>query len=255
MRDGALCGNSACPAGAFCSDGACACPSYKPGLCDDGCTDLKTNPDHCGSCIIKCAPGAACSNGTCGSAPSTVVSSAPGCDILHLALAGDRLYWTDRGHGTVKSVSTSGVDANLASLATAQKAPRSLLIAGAAAYWINGGDNTVMKAALADAGAPAPIVTVTPSMPEDSVGAIAVSGTTLYYAIVDKIYKTSTSGGAATLVGIAQQGGVVSALAFDAMNLYYPTKLHNDVEIMSLTPSADGGSQTSRIAESQGGLY
>jgi len=155
----------------------------------------------------------------------------------------------------VKSVSTVEPGAAPVSLAANQKSPRALLAAGGALYWINGGDNTVMRASLADAASPTPVVSVATDAGEDAVGAIAVSGATLYYAVVDRIYRTLTTGGASTLVGTAQQSGVVSALAFDTVNLYYPTKIHNDVEIMALTPSADGGSQTSRIAESQGGLY
>jgi hypothetical protein len=59
------CGNShACPSGASCSNGACACPPGMGGVCNNKCTDLTKSP-NCGGCGISCPPGFLCSNGAC----------------------------------------------------------------------------------------------------------------------------------------------------------------------------------------------
>jgi len=34
-------------------------------VCGESCVDLKTDPAHCGTCAISCAPGQKCSNGSC----------------------------------------------------------------------------------------------------------------------------------------------------------------------------------------------
>jgi hypothetical protein len=44
------------------------CKSCDPsnGCCSGVCTDLSSDPNHCGSCAIRCSPGQSCSNGVCG---------------------------------------------------------------------------------------------------------------------------------------------------------------------------------------------
>jgi hypothetical protein len=54
----------ACPTGASCVGGACACP---PGRseCNGRCVSLGTDPTACGSCGFPCAGGEVCVNGAC----------------------------------------------------------------------------------------------------------------------------------------------------------------------------------------------
>ena len=66
------CGN-ACPAGATCTAGACACPTGQT-LCPAfpggpiQCTDTQSNRFNCGACGVSCGPagnGLVCRNGMC----------------------------------------------------------------------------------------------------------------------------------------------------------------------------------------------
>jgi hypothetical protein len=236
-----------CPMGAQCKAGACQCPAFAPDVCDMKCVDMKVDPDHCGACSTKCDAGATCIASACGAAPAAVVPQAAGCDALHLALAADTLYWTDKMHGTVMSLPTAGGTAK--TIAMTQAGPSAIAVDATNVYWINSTDKTVMKAALAGGAA---MQLATP--PADAAGAatraLTLFDTTLYYSAGDHIYKVPTAGGDSVLVGTAQQMGIPGALVADAKQLVYPTDVHNDVEIMQV---ADG--MTTRVAESQGSLF
>src|SRR5260221_13163270 len=98
-----------CPQGAYAhEDGLCYCQADKPNVCGDVCVDSMTDPDHCGDCATKDGPMQGCNAGHCSAAPTTLIPAAAGCGALHLAWAGGTLYWTDRDHGTVKGLSTTG---------------------------------------------------------------------------------------------------------------------------------------------------
>jgi hypothetical protein len=64
--EGVSCDNdSQCCAGQ-CRNNACTgCPGNTV-FCPDGCADLQTNNQHCGSCDVACASGQRCVNGACG---------------------------------------------------------------------------------------------------------------------------------------------------------------------------------------------
>jgi hypothetical protein len=71
--DGATAGTT-CTAAQTCKNGACvtpaACPAASPDACGTGatalCTNLKTDPGHCGDCATACGAGKVCNNGVCG---------------------------------------------------------------------------------------------------------------------------------------------------------------------------------------------
>lgn len=67
QTDAMNCGDCgvACPAGASCVAGACACAQGV--ACGDACADTMTDPLHCGDCGVACDPGAVCSLGGCSS--------------------------------------------------------------------------------------------------------------------------------------------------------------------------------------------
>jgi hypothetical protein len=50
------------PPSYVCREGACVCPT----TCGGACVNLKTNPEHCGTCGHACPAGATCSGGACG---------------------------------------------------------------------------------------------------------------------------------------------------------------------------------------------
>jgi Stigma-specific protein, Stig1 len=63
-----------CAAGATCVAGTCVVPPTCNGgpacgtaqaCCANGCTDTKTDPQHCGSCTNACPAGAKCASGAC----------------------------------------------------------------------------------------------------------------------------------------------------------------------------------------------
>ncbi len=60
------CGASCCSAEATCTtEGLCVCPSPTDFDCRDGCTNVKTDAHHCGSCMIDCGLGGLCTDGRC----------------------------------------------------------------------------------------------------------------------------------------------------------------------------------------------
>lgn len=58
------CGN-ACPSGAACNQGACACPAERPTACDGTCVDTQVNASACGGCGNVCQTGIGCAQGNC----------------------------------------------------------------------------------------------------------------------------------------------------------------------------------------------
>jgi hypothetical protein len=267
------------PKGASCNpDGGYRCPAYATDICDNTCVDRNVNPDFCGTCTTKCPATATCNAGKCGASPTVFVASSPGCDTMHLALANATVYWADKGHGTIKGMPTAGGAAVI--LASTQGAPTQLVVDTTNAYWINSANKTVMKAPV---GGGAPTVLFTsearadagiPAAPE--ITAIAVSSATVYLATAygkmgaDNVYgilKVPSAGGAAVLVGLAQQNGIPRALAVDAVYAYYTTESHNDVEFMNVAAAGDAGigfnardlddlsQKNYRVAESQGSLF
>jgi hypothetical protein len=53
--------------GQICIDGVCSCPAGQERCGDEfpSCTDISTNPLHCGDCFIECAEGESCVEGNC----------------------------------------------------------------------------------------------------------------------------------------------------------------------------------------------
>jgi hypothetical protein len=254
-------------------DGGYTCPTYVPDVCNDTCVNMKTDPDYCGGCMTKCGATATCTSGTCGAEPTALVAAAPGCEALHLAFANNNVYWTDKGHNTVKGIPAAGGAAF--TVASGQSGPIGLLIDSGTAYWINSTNNTVMKASLsADAGTPTVLVSGGDAG-ASGITTITVFSGTLYFGapsgLADAgmtygIFKVPTAGGTPVLIGLTQQNGNPGALAVDATLAYYTTTIHNDVEFMNLTAMGDAGvgfnfrdgtdiqQKTYRVAESQGSL-
>jgi hypothetical protein len=66
LTDPSNCGGcfAACPTGATCSAGKCACPSSTV-ACGGACVDTQSDALHCGACEQPCSDSATCSGGAC----------------------------------------------------------------------------------------------------------------------------------------------------------------------------------------------
>lgn len=63
--EGVACANASQCCGGQCRNSTCTgCPGAMV-FCSDGCADLQTNDQHCGSCAKACAAGQRCENGAC----------------------------------------------------------------------------------------------------------------------------------------------------------------------------------------------
>jgi hypothetical protein len=261
QTDTSATGDGRCPQGAYAhDDGLCHCQADVPNVCDDVCVDNMTDPDHCGDCATKCGPMQGCNAGHCGATPVTLIPAAAGCGALHLAWAGGTLYWTDRDHGTVKGLSTTGGAAT--TIASGQMTPTLIAASGAALYWLESGAKRITKATL-PGGAPTPVAAST-----DAIGGFVVSpdGNTIYFSAGKVVNRTSTAGGGAVTEVGSEDSGIPGALALDGANIAFATHVNGDVDVMTIvagTPSvcASPGSTTAtntscaRIARSQDTLF
>jgi hypothetical protein len=242
-------------------DGLCYCQPATLSACVSGCGDFQTDADRCGNCDTKCGATQACRAGKCTPEPTVVVPAAAGCGSIRLAVAAGTLYWTDKMHGTVQSIATTGGTAK--SLVTAQMAPTQIAVNGTALYWLAGGSKSIMTATLAGA-------TPTAVMPAATaeIGGFTFSedGKTLYFSAGTVVSKTTAApGGTPTEVG-HEESGIPHALAVSGGLIAFPADLNGDVDIMTLvagtpsvcaSPDSTVATNTSclRVARSQGNLY
>jgi membrane-bound inhibitor of C-type lysozyme len=251
--------NGHCVSGAYPRDGiGCMCLSNVPNVCVDKCTDIRTDNDNCGACGTKCDANASCNAGKCGPVPVVVVPAAAGCTSLHIAVGGTSLYWTDEGHGTVKSMPLAGGAG--ATVAMAETTPTSLVVAGTTVFWLSG--KMIRKST---AGAAATTVVTSPD-PINGFTA-SVDGATVYFSALTKVMQVPAAGGAAVVVASEEHAGVPGALALDGTTLVYPCDINGDVDVVELAAGKvsscgaedDAGAlvqvMCTRIARSQGSLF
>jgi hypothetical protein len=94
-------------------DGPCACQSNTPTLCHNAgqpaaCVDIASDWNNCGACGRSCFATAPCNQGACGAEPSVVVPSAPGCIAMRITYDAGRIYWSDLGDGSIRSMPAVG---------------------------------------------------------------------------------------------------------------------------------------------------
>ena len=70
--------DAACPRGASCSGGVCACPEGTT-ECGDACVDLQTSATHCGACGVRCDTPGQCRAGACFCESAGLVACAGSC--------------------------------------------------------------------------------------------------------------------------------------------------------------------------------
>jgi Stigma-specific protein, Stig1 len=247
-----------CVTGAYPRDGACMCLSNVPNVCGDICVDMMLDNDNCGACANKCAATASCNAGKCGPMPATVIPAAAGCTSIHIAVVGPTLYWTDQGHGMVKSAPVAGTPVTM--IAMGEAAPTLIEVRGTTVFWQAG--MTIRKST---AGAAATTV-VTSTDPINGFTA-SVDGATVYFSALTKVKQVAAAGGAVVDVASEEQLGKPNALALDGTNLVYPCDVNGDVDVVQLAAGKvascgkedpDGGAllqvMCTRIARSQGEL-
>jgi hypothetical protein len=221
----------------------------------------------------------ACIGGACLPAP-VVLAQAPACGVARLALAGDRVYWTETATGAVRSVAVASPGTS-APVATNQMAPGPITTDDVAVYWSNAGDGTIMHAPLAgavdggaaDAGATdggatdggaQPLLTA----PAPAKGLLASGGALYFTSGPSTLVVPRTGGTPTTLATFAQpcRNSFPVALALDPTYVYqtdtlsqYVSRVRIDGTQMVVNPCADAGAAMiaapQTVTHSQGELF
>jgi hypothetical protein len=242
--------------------GICMCQPSTPNVCGDRCTDTKTDNANCGMCGKACPATSTCNNGTCGPEAMTVVPAAAGCMSMQIAVGDGKIFWTDLGHKTVKSVPVAGGNATVISMV--ETGPTLITVRGTTVFWLDGG--MILKKSVAGA-APTVVYTSTTKINGFTVSA---DGMKVYFSTGVTVKQVMT---AATAIDVAleEHEGVPGALALDpnGTTMVYPTDLNGDVDIVYLKDGmvAKCGKEDpanpgmylmvncTRIARSQGSLF
>jgi hypothetical protein len=265
--------NGNCVPGAFKRGGICACQSSAPTVCDEMCTDISLDPENCGACDRACAATATCNAGACGPSVASIVPDAPGCVALHLASSPGVLYWTDEGHGTVKSLAANCTQTTIASH---EQNPGMIIVAGPYLVWVSStvsGTTTTstIRSVLAAGGTPSDVVTEV----NDTGGirglASVPRGTELFYSAGTKVRGVVLQNGVPFDVAREELGGVPTALAIDGDTIAYATDIDGDLDVVTVVegtvascgkhdPNDSTGESLlmvncTRVARSQGDLY
>ncbi|MDB4980247.1 MAG: hypothetical protein JWM82_999 [Myxococcales bacterium] len=272
-----------CPMqGAFAHNGVCICQADVPTVCDNVCTDVQNDVDHCGDCATKCPATSVCNQGRC-SVPPVVLLAPPAattgadggaasCGPLRMALAGTTLYWTDQAKGTINSMPTSGGAPTV--LASGQPTPTMIKLVGNNLFWLAGGATKIMRSGLATG---TPSVVATAAATDGAIGGFDVTpdGLTVYFSSVKSdltarplgtISKVAAAGGAVTVVG-TEDHGLPGAIAVDGTTVSYVVDQTSDVNAIHVVagtlaqcglPGVGGGDETGvncdRLGRSQGSL-
>jgi hypothetical protein len=265
-----------CVPGAFMLNGigTCACQIETPTVCDEMCTDVTFDPDNCGGCDRACASTATCNAGACGPAATSVIPDAPGCVSLHLASTPDVLYWTDQGHGTVKSLSKTCAQTTIA---PHEVNPGLIIAAGPYLFWVNSTvagtmTTSTIRMVLASGGTPSDVVTEVNATGGIRGLAAVPRGTEVFYSAGTTVRAIGVvPTGVAFDVAREELGGLPTALAMDGDTIAFLTDLNGDLDIVTVVegtvascgkrdpndPSGEGLLMVNctRVARSQGEPY
>ncbi len=178
----------------------CGCSADKPDVCGTGataaCVFKQTSPDNCGVCGTACDAGATCVAGKCGTKPTELLPKGAGCGAMQLVVQGGTVYWTEAMSGKVRSMPVAGGAPT--DIATGQMAPSAIVADAKGVYWVNTGNNKIMKVALpVVAGAPEELKAAEGA---DKVFGIAVAMDKLYYTLKNDVHQISTTKGAADII-------------------------------------------------------
>ncbi len=236
-----------CVLGAFKRDGVCACQPDVPTVCGQSCTDITLDDDNCGACGHACAPTSVCNAGRCGPSVTTVIPPAPGCGAITLVIAGETLYWTDRGHGTVESQPIGGGPRTM--ISSTEPSPGILAVSATMLFWVDVVSQVQMTNSygieVTSTTATARAVTLPKGIPVDLAtesnfnggirGLVASEdGATLYYSADTKIRAVSAAGGVAIDVGSENLGGIPTGLGRDGNTIGYITDFNGNVDVITV---------------------
>jgi hypothetical protein len=216
--------------GAAGAAGGPVCSSATPSGCGGICTDLAIDPDNCGACGLACAPSAVCVRGNCGPGPTTVVPANPGCMGIHVTVAGGTVYWTDPGHGTVKSQPIGGGAAT--TIAPSEMRPDRIRVSETNLFWLSL-PSTIRTARLPE-GSPADLVNETSN---GTIPGFVVSddGQAIFYLVNESVKRVPVAGGPS--VEVARGGtGTPTQLAIGGSALAYLDT--DDLDVVTLMDGA-----------------
>jgi hypothetical protein len=217
--------SGSCVTGAFKRNGVCTCQAATPNVCGDQCVDVQTDDANCGCCGNACGPTSTCNQGKCGPAAIEIVPASPGCESIDLAVEAGTLYWTDKGHGRVSSMpTTGGVVTTIAAFNLG--APSQIAVRDKSVYW----------------AAPGAIMHATPTIQPHTITmitpngfAVSADGAYVYYSTGTSVVRVlATTGASPVVVAREEHGGIPTALALDGSVLAYPTDLNGDVDVATL---------------------
>jgi hypothetical protein len=182
-----------------------------------------------------------------------VVPPANGCGSLQLALADGTLYWTDRDHGTVNSLSLGGgANAKPTTIAAGEHTPGLIEVRGSSIFWVNAvpqgttsgysgwsvpATGTIRRLAVVG-GAPADVVTETGDYGGIRGLAVSEDGRTVYYSSGTRVRAVPTAGGVGIDVGREAHGGIPSALGLEGSYIGYIADLNATVDAVEIGEDA-----------------
>jgi hypothetical protein len=205
---------------------------------------------------------------------ASVVPDAPGCGALHLASTVDVLYWTDQGHGTVKSLTRTCVQTTIASH---EVNPGLIIAAGPYLYWVNSTvagamTTSTIRMVYASGGTPSDVVTEVNATGGIRGLAAVPRGTQIFYSAGTNVRAIGIApSGPAFDVAHEELGGVPTALAISGDMIAFSTDINGDVDVVTVVagtvascgkrdPNDPSGEallmvNCTRVARSQGELY
>jgi hypothetical protein len=238
--------DGSCVDGAFKRGGVCTCQDGDPTVCGGTCVDTTRDPRNCGACGRSCGPTSTCNAGACGPPVTNVVPPAAGCGSLNLATSGGVLYWTDRGHGTVKRQALTSCEAT--TIVSGERNPTLLTTDGATLVWVTSGSamsdsssgytittlSATLRALTLPGGTPRDLVTETNTTGGILGLVLSADGATVYYSADTRVRGVPVAGGAAFDVGHDSRQGLPTALAREGNTLAFLTELNTDVNAVTV---------------------
>lgn len=228
-----------CVTGASVSNGVCRCVAGGPDVCDEACTDRRTDPENCGACGVRCDATAACRGGACWVVPMLEQKArTPDCMRLRVAVDGGDLYWTDQGAGQVLRAAKGGGAPVV--IASGEDLPSELAVRGARVFWLTGprGPDITgepagrsIRVAPATGGAATTVVEV----PEGINGfTVSPEGETVYFGTRETVRRVSSTGAGAADVAVSERGGLPRAMVLDGARLVYAEDLTGWIQVVEL---------------------
>jgi hypothetical protein len=192
-----------------CEAGTCTCLETS---CPSGCTDVSIDQANCGACGNDCQ-GQPCSAGTCQPFALATGQDQP----WGITLGSSNCYWTNRGNGTVMTVSAAGDGGTASVVATAQNSPTSIATDAMNVYWVDTeGSGSVLACALGGCTSPTALA-ASQSSPWGL--AVPASGGAVYFTAGASAWSVSLEDAGVGAIGT--ETATPYAIATDGANVYW----------------------------------